>query len=124
MRYWDDLSLTQLLVGRIGHPKKDRSVLAFIPSLKTVPNVSVHRPDSLFLEQLSVWRSYPVSHISLKTVLTDSESGVGKRSHAGLTLLNLIDSFTKGFLESFSSPSCTRERNLPIFNVWKARRVM
>ena len=23
MRYWDDLSLTQLLVGRIGHPKKD-----------------------------------------------------------------------------------------------------
>ena len=24
MRYWDDLSLTQLLVGRIGHPKKDR----------------------------------------------------------------------------------------------------
>ena len=24
MRYWDDLSLTQLLVGHIGHPKKDR----------------------------------------------------------------------------------------------------
>ena len=24
MTYWDDLSLTQLLVGRIGHPKKDR----------------------------------------------------------------------------------------------------
>ena len=25
MKYWDDLSLTQLLVGRrIGHPKKDR----------------------------------------------------------------------------------------------------
>jgi len=24
MSYWDDVSLTQLLVGRIGHPKKDR----------------------------------------------------------------------------------------------------
>ena len=24
MRYWDDPSLTQLFVGRIGHPKKDR----------------------------------------------------------------------------------------------------
>ena len=58
MRYWDDLSLTQLLMGRIGHPKKDRlaeyPVLAFILSLKTVPNVSAYRSDSLFQEQLSV----------------------------------------------------------------------
>ena len=63
IRYWDDLSLIQLLEGRIGHPKKDslaeQPVLAFIPSLKTVPNVSAYRPDSLFQEQLSVWRSYP-----------------------------------------------------------------
>ena len=58
MRYWDDLSLTQLLVGRIGHTKKDRlancSVLAFILSLKTVPNVFAYRADSLFQEQLGV----------------------------------------------------------------------
>ena len=58
MRYWDDLSLTQLLVGRIGHPKKDRlaekPVLALILSLKTVPNVSAYRPDHLFQEQLGV----------------------------------------------------------------------
>ena len=40
-----------------------------------------------------------VSHIGLNTDLTDYRSGVGKRSHAGLTLLNVIDSFTKGFLE-------------------------
>ena len=56
IRYWDDLSLTQLLVGRIGHPKKDRlaeqPVFAFIVSLKTVPNVSVYRPVVLFQEQL------------------------------------------------------------------------
>ena len=33
--------------------------VGFYSSLKTVPNVSAHRPDSLFLEQLSVWRNYP-----------------------------------------------------------------
>ena len=56
IRYWDNLSLNQLLVERIGHPKKDRlaeqPVLAFIVSLKTVPNVSMYRPVSLFQEQL------------------------------------------------------------------------
>ena len=56
MRYWDDLSLPQLLVGRIGHPKKGRlaewPVLALILSPKTVPNVSAYRPDYLFHEQL------------------------------------------------------------------------
>ena len=58
MRYWDDLSLTQLLVGRIGHPKKDIlaewPVLALILSPKTVPNVSAYRPDYLFQEKLGV----------------------------------------------------------------------
>ena len=63
MRYWDDLSLTQLLVGCIGHPKKDRlaesPALALILSPKTVPNVSAYRPNYLFQEQLGVQRSYP-----------------------------------------------------------------
>ena len=48
----------------------------------------------------------PVSHISLK-------SGVGKRSHAEWTLLNLIDSSTKGFLEILSNVSVAQERSLP-----------
>ena len=30
------------------------------------------------------------------------ESDAGKRSHAGLTLLNVMNSSTKGFLEIFS----------------------
>ena len=45
MRYFDDLSLTQLLVGRIGHPKKDRLAqysLCWLLILKTVPNVSAY----------------------------------------------------------------------------------
>ena len=58
MRYWDDLSLTKLLVRRIRHPKKDRvaewPVLALILSPKTLPNVSEYRPDYLFQEQLGV----------------------------------------------------------------------
>ena len=48
VRYWDDLSVTQLLVRRMGHLKKDRVVCVgfLILSPKTVPNVSVYRPDS------------------------------------------------------------------------------
>ena len=65
MRCWDNLSLTQLLVGRIGHPIKDRlaewPMLAFILSLKIVSNLSAYRPDKfdischfMFQEQLGV----------------------------------------------------------------------
>ena len=46
----------------------------------------------------------PVSHISLKTDR--------KRSHAGLTLLNVIDSSTKGFLEILSNVLVAQERSL------------
>ena len=34
-------------------------------------------------------------------IKSNQESGVGKRSQAGLTLLIVIDSSTKGFLETF-----------------------
>ena len=44
MRYGDDLSVTQLLV----------SVGLLILSPKTVPNVFVYRPDSVFQGQLGV----------------------------------------------------------------------
>ena len=54
MRYWDDLSVTQMLVRRMGHLEKGRlveySVLACNSSPKTAPNMSVYRPDSLFQE--------------------------------------------------------------------------
>ena len=40
------------------------------------------------------------------------ESGVGKRSHAGLTLLDDIDSSTKGFAEIFSDVLVAREKSL------------
>ena len=40
----------------------------------------------------------PVSHSNLKTDRTGiTESDVGKLSHVGLTLLEVIDSSTKGF---------------------------
>ena len=41
-----------------------------------------------------------------------TESGVGKLSHAGLTLLNVIDSSTKGFLEILSNVLVAQERSL------------
>ena len=54
----------------------------------------------------------PVGHSNLKAGWTDyRESSVGKRSHAGLTLLNVIDSSsTKGFLEILSNVLVTQER--------------
>ena len=76
MRYWDDLSLTQLLVGRIGHPKKDRlaekPVLAFNSKSKIVLNVSVYKTDSLFRSNWVFREVTPVSHISLNTDRTKS----------------------------------------------------
>ena len=54
----------------------------------------------------------PVSHISLTTDRQITESGVGKRSNAGLTLLNVIDFSTKGFLEILSNVLVAQERSL------------
>ena len=41
--------------------------------------------------------------ISVSLVVFASSRGVRKRSHAGLTLLNVIDSSTEGFLEILSN---------------------
>ena len=59
MRYWDDLSVTQLLVRRrMMHLERQTSRVVCIGLLilspKTVLNLSVYRPDSLFQEQLGV----------------------------------------------------------------------
>ena len=71
MRYWDDLSLTQLLVGRIGHPKKHRlaewPVLALILSPKTVPKCLRIGQTTCFRSNWVFREVTPVSHISLKT---------------------------------------------------------
>ena len=74
-RYWDDPSLAQLLVGGIGHSKKDRlpekPVLASIISSKlcqTCPRrgrTPCFRSNWVFREVTSV------SHINLKTDWTD-----------------------------------------------------
>ena len=64
----------------------------------------------------------PAGHNSLKSRLTGriTESSVGKQFHAGLTLLNVMDSSTKGFLEILSNVLVAQERSL-FFHVWKAR---
>ena len=53
----------------------------------------------------------PVGHSNLKTGRI-TESDVGKRSHTGLTLLNVIDSSTKRFLEILSIVLVAQERIL------------
>ena len=49
-------------------------MLAFILSLKTVPNVCAYRPDFLFQEQLGVQRS----HIGLKADQADYKEHCSK----------------------------------------------
>ena len=59
MRYWDDLSLTQIAceTHRASQERQTSSVVCvglLIRSPKTVLNVSMYRPHSLLQEQLSV----------------------------------------------------------------------
>ena len=54
----------------------------------------------------------PVGHSNLKTYWTVTESGDGKRSHAGLTLLNDTDFSTKGFLEILPNVLVAQEKSL------------
>ena len=50
----------------------------------------------------------PVGHSNLRLTRRITESGVGKQSHAGLTLLNVTDSF----LEILSNVLVAQERSL------------
>ena len=54
----------------------------------------------------------PGCHNNLRLTGRITESGVGKRSHAGLTLLDDIDSSTKGFAEILSKVLVAREKSL------------
>ena len=54
----------------------------------------------------------PAGHSNLKLTGRITERGVGKRSHAGLTLWNDIDSSTKGFLEILSEVLVAQKRSL------------
>ena len=53
-----------------------------------------------------------VGHSILRTYWTDHQERIGKRSHPGLTLLNDIDSSTKGFLEILSDVLVAQESSL------------
>ena len=105
MRYLDSLSVTQLLVRRMGHLKTDQqNTLCWltISKSKDLPKVSCIG-STLSLRSNWVFKQVtPVSHSNLRLTGRITESGVGKRSHAGLTLLKVIDSSTKGFSEILS----------------------
>ena len=61
IRYWDNLSVLSDPIAcekhRVSQERQTSRVVcdgSLILSLKTVPNVSMYRPDSLFQEQLGV----------------------------------------------------------------------
>ena len=96
----------------ISREQTNTVVLVGLFSPKTVPKL----PVMTGLLHYSTWvfrGVIPICHRNLKTYWTDIESGVGKRSHAGLTLLDDIDSSTKGFAEILSKVLVAREKSLP-----------
>ena len=54
----------------------------------------------------------PLGHSGLKTDRTDYREQCWKTIHTGLTLLNVIDSSTKGFLEILSDVLVAHKRSL------------
>ena len=76
--------------------------------------MSAYRPDHLFHAEIDVRESYPnKSHVS-RARLTGRTTykGVGKRSHARLSLLGDIDSPTGGFCTILSRDLAAHERSL------------
>ena len=114
MRYWDDYSVTQLLVRRMGHLKKEtiRVVCVGLPFLgpKTVPTVPCIGHTPCFRSNCVFREVTPASHGNLKTDRADYRER--KRFHAELTLLKVIASSTKGFLGILSDVPVAQERSL------------
>ena len=54
----------------------------------------------------------PVNQVNLRTYRTDHNNGVGKRSQAGLSLLEDIDSSTRGFCAILSGDLVAQERRV------------
>ena len=58
------------------------------------------------------WQVTPVNHVNLRLTGRTTDNGVGKRSQAGLSLLEDIDSSTTGFCAILSRDLVTQERSL------------
>ena len=113
--YWDDPLVTQVAMSHHGtfrEKQTNRIVCVGLFCPKTAQKFASYRPD-FFFQSTWVFRGVtPVCNSNLKTYRTDYESGVGKRSHSGLTLLDDIDSSTKRFSEILSKVLVARERSL------------
>ena len=82
-----------------------------------MPNMSAYRPDYLFYAVIDVRRSYPIKSFVSKAVgVTErtTDKGVGKWSHAGLSLSDDIDSSARGFCAILSTDLVAPERSLSL----------
>ena len=68
------------------------------------------------------WEVTPVNHVNLRTYRRTTDNGVGKRSQAGLSLLEDIDSPTRGLCAILSRDLVAQEES--ILHIWKAIGVM
>ena len=85
-----------------------QSVLANNSRSKDCANMSAYRPDYLFQTVIGVWEVIPVDCVKLKTI----DSGIGKRSQVGLSLLEDIGSSTSGFCAILSGDLDAHEKSL------------
>ena len=74
-----------------------------------MPNMSAYRPDYLFRAVIDVWEISPLDHVKLKTY---TDNGIGKWSHAGLSLFEDIASSTGRFCAILSRDWDAQERSL------------
>ena len=90
-----------------------QSVLSLILSPRTVPKVSANRPDYLFQTVIGIWGGHPC-RLCLSKDLTGqtTDNGVEKRSQAGLSLLDDMNSSARGFCAVLSGDLVAQESSL------------
>ena len=80
-----------------------------------MPNVSAYRPDYLFQTLIRVCGSHPNRSCLSKDLRGwTTDKGIGKWSHAGLCLLEDIDSLTRRFRAVLSRDLVAHERVYPL----------
>ena len=109
MEYWDDLSWDAWGILR---RQSSRVVSVDSKSKDCAKRVCVQAGLLASGEIGCLEKLPPLGHSNLKTCRTDYRKRCRKRSHAGLTLLNVIDFSTEGFLKIFSNVPVAQERSL------------
>ena len=76
-----------------------------------MPSMCAYGPDYLF-QTVLFGEVTPIGHVYLRLTGQTTDNGIGKRSYAGLSVLEDIDFFTRGFCAILSRDLVAHERSL------------